>query len=738
MVDHFITCPLCEATCGLQVTVEAGEVKRIRGDQDDVFSAGFICPKGSTLKQLQADPDRVLTPLVRNGTGFEPVSWDDAFAAIADRLGPVLESGDKDAIAIYHGNPTVHGTGSYVYREVLAGAAGTRNVFSSSTLDQMPKHVSSGLMFGDPNLFTIPDIDRTDLLVILGANPMVSNGSLCTAPDFPGRLAALQARGGHFVVVDPRRTQTADAADRHIPIRPGGDVFLLLGIIYELFAADVVELGRLEQHVDGVGGVAVAVERCSPEAMAPNCGVDAQEIRALAHEIAEAESAAVYGRLGTHAVEFGTLTSWACDVVNVLTGNLDRPGGAMFASPPWQRFTDEPIRGGGFAISSHCSRVRGLPEVMGELPSSTLADEIAVAGPGQVRALILVAGNPVRSFPNSSRIDNALASLECLVAIDHYINESTRHAHVLLPARTPLERTQFDIAFYSVAVRMVANWSDPVLDSDHPDDLDVIARLALVLAGAGPNGDPEWIHGQLLEAMLDQEMATPGSNLANCNRAAILDELAPLPPEQRIVDLLLRAGRYGDHFDHDRDGLCVDELRRHPHGIDYGPLVERLPGVLTTPSGKIDLAPEVILGDFVRLEAHRPADDQIVLIGRRDLRSNNSWMHNINVLAKGKERCTLLVHPEDAKRHQLLDGGAATITSTSGTAVAPVEITDGMAQGTVSLPHGSGHDADSAVLTIASQRPGVNSNALTDDERIDILSGNAVLNGIPVQIGPAS
>jgi anaerobic selenocysteine-containing dehydrogenase len=733
----FRTCPLCEATCGLELTVRDGAVTRIRGDNDDVFSRGFICPKGTTLGHLHDDPDRLRGPMVRRDGELRPATWEEAFAEVARRLPPVIQRHGRDAVAVYLGNPTVHNLSGMLYNRPLLHALGTRNVFSASTVDQRPKEISSALLFGTMVSHAVPDLDRTSYLLLLGANPLASNGSLATAPDWPGRLRRIRERGGAVVVVDPKRTRTAERASQHVPIRPGTDAQFLMAMVHTLFAEGLVDLGdRVRELVAGVDVVEGLARDFTPEAVAPLCGIDAATIRRLARELAAAPSAAVYGRTGTCTQEFGTVASWLVDVLNVLTGNLDRPGGAMFPKPAAgaPNTLGAPRYGRETRIGRWRSRVRGLPESFGELPVACLAEEIDTPGEGQVHALITVAGNPALSAPNSGRLQHSLASLELVVCVDLYVNETTRHADVILPPPSPLARGHYDLAFYLFALRNVANYSAPAfpLEPGQLDEWQILSKLALIAQGLGADADPALVDEVAIRTLVERAVVDPHAPFHQRNADDVLAELAPRTGPERILDFMLRAGPYR---------LTLDTLLESPHGVDLGPLEPRLPEVLRTPSGMVELAPEPLVADVERLRASLArARDQdeggFVLIGRRHLRSNNSWMHNIGTLVKGRTRCTLQLNPADAARIGLEDGGAARVSSRTGTLVAPIELTDAVAPGVVSLPHGWGHDLPGVAMAVAQAHPGVNSNLLADDERYDELSGNAVLNGIPVKVAP--
>ena len=731
-------CPLCEATCGLTLTISEGRVTGARGDREDVFSAGFICPKGASFGELDNDPDRLTRPLVRRDGVLTEATWDEAYAVVADRLGEVIREHGGASVGVYLGNPNAHTIAGSLYAPLISRGLGTRHVYSASTLDQMPKHVALGLMFGSPVAFTVPDLDRTDYLVIIGANPLVSNGSLATAADFPGKLRALRKRGGRFVVIDPARTRTAELADRHLAPRPGTDAALLFAIVHVLFEEGLVEkdLGGIAEHVNGVDEVRARADEFSPEAVASHCGVSADDIRMLAREIAAAPTAAVYGRIGTSTVEFGTVGSWLVDVINILTGNLDRPGGAMFplgATVPAPR---PPKPGRGFRTGRWHSRVSGHPEALSEFPAAALAEEIDTAGEGQIKAMITIAGNPVLSAPDGDRLDRALDSVGFMLSIDPYLNETTRHADVILPPPPPAQSAHFDIALNNLAVRNNVRYSPRALPLDaRPDEPEILSRIALILYGLGPDGDPALVDDQVIATTLTKETADPDSPVAG--RA--VDELTAMLVRgagyERRLDMMLRLGPYGDGFGANPDGLTLERLKAAPHGIDLGPLQPRLPGVLRTPTGRIELAPEPLIADVERLrDSVGRARDRFVLIGRRHLRSNNSWMHNVPALSGGTNRCTLQIHPDDAADLGLTD--TAVIKGPGGELLAPVEVTDGMRRGVVSLPHGWGHDRGGTGQELATSQPGVNVNQLNNGNHLDPLSGTAVLNGIPVDIAP--
>ncbi|MEV0980254.1 molybdopterin oxidoreductase family protein [Streptomyces sp. NPDC049915] len=744
-------CPLCEATCGLTLTIEGTQVTGARGDRDDVFSKGFICPKGASFGAVDSDPDRLRTPLVRRDGELREATWQEAFDAVAAGFRPVVERHGPNAVGVVLGNPNVHTMAGGLYPPVLIAAVGTRSLFTASTVDQMPKHVSSGLLYGDANLIPVPDLDRTDHLLLLGANPLESNGSLCTAPDFPGRLKALKARGGTLTVIDPRRTRTARLADRHLAIRPGTDALLLAAMAHVLFEEGLVQLGELTAHLQGVEELRDATRDFTPEAAAAACDIDAGVIRTLARELAAAESAAVYGRIGSCTVPFGTLGSWLVDVLNILTGNLDRPGGALFP----QAATDKAPRpagpGRGFELGRWHSRVSKYPEAKGELPLSALAEEIdtATEDGAPVRALIAIAANPVLSAPDGDRLDKALASLDFMISVDPYLNETSRHADVVLPPPPPAQSPHHDFAFNTLAVRNQVRYTRPAvpLEQDRMAETEILARLILAASdwglpssseaeSSGKHGaEPSAVDAMVIDQTLTKAVRDPHSPVHGRDPKELAALLTGDNGPERRLDLMLRLGPYGDGFGAQPEGLTLEKLLAHPHGIDLGPLRPRLPQPLKTVSGKVELLPAPIAGDLPRLRAAlRERATGLVLVGRRHLRSNNSWMHNIAALTGGSNRCTLHLNPEDAERLGVRDGAAVRIKGAGGEVTAPAEVTDAVRPGVVSLPHGWGHDRPGTRQSHAAADPGANVNQLLDGSLLDPLSGNAVLNGVPVEV----
>ena len=699
MSTHFRTCHLCEAMCGIAIEHEDGRILSIAGDHEDPLSRGHVCPKALALQDLDEDPDRLRAPLLRTASGHEAISWEEAFELVASRLAGIRREHGRDAVGVYFGNPSVHNYATALYAIPLIGALRTRNRYSATSVDQLPRMVASYLVYGHQLLFPIPDVDRTDFLLVLGANPLVSNGSLLTAPGLGKRLAAIRERGGAVWVVDPRRTETAKVASRHVFIRPGTDALLLLSLLNAVFDLGI-RPGRLAEFTDGIEEVRALVRRFPPERTEPVTGVPAATARELARAFVSAKRAACYGRIGTSTQEFGGLACWLVDVVNVLTGNLDRAGGTLFSQPAIDlvSLTRRIRQSGSFAAWR--SRVRGLPEFSGEFPAAALAEEIETEGPGRVRGLITLAGNPVLSTPNGRRLEGALGKLDFMVSIDYYLNETTRHAHLVLPPTTALEQDQYELTLALLSVRATAKYSPALREPPEGAraDWQILHELATRLLARGS---------------LAERAAAPFVR-------AFMGRMGP----RGLLDLLLRRGPRR---------LSVAKLERSPHGVDLGALEPCLPGRLH--GRRIQLAPEPFLRDVPRLEKllERPRPE-LALIGRRQLRSNNSWMHNAPRLMRGKPRCVLLIHPDDARARSLSDGGRARVSSRVGSVEVAISVTNDVMPGVVSLPHGWGHGRPGVKLAVASSEPGVSVNDLTDETFLDELVGTASLSGVPVRV----
>jgi anaerobic selenocysteine-containing dehydrogenase len=700
------TCMLCEAVCGLAVELEGTSVRSVRGDADDPFSHGHICPKAAAIPDVQGDPDRILEPQRREGGRWQAISWEAALEEAGERLAAVQRKHGRSAVGVYLGNPIVHSYSALLATPLFSRALGSRARFSATSVDQLP-HMLAGLeMFGHQILLPVPDVDRTSFFLMLGANPVASNGSLMTAGGIARRLDELRKRGGKLIVVDPRRTETAAVADQHLAIRPGTDAFLLLALLHVVFEEGRADLRHLAPFSDGLQVLQETARRFPPERVEGRTGIAASEIRALARAFATAPSAVAYGRVGTCTQEFGGLSAWLIVALNAVTGNLDREGGFMFTTPAADLVALAERTGDCGHFGVWRSRVRGLPEFGGELPAATMAEEIEAPGEGRIRALVTFAGNPVLSTPNGARLDRALQNLEYMVSIDLYRNETTRHANLILPTSFGFERDHYDLAFYALAVRNAARYVKPILPKPAGvrGDFEVLLDLALSVRHHG-GGRPGRVLGATLRA-------------------------ARMLGERRLLDLLLR---FGPHR------LSLRKLAQSPHGIDLGPLRPQLPARLCTRGKRLQLAPEIFLRDLQRLEARlaQPAQEGLVLIGRRALRSNNSWMHNSLRLVKGPPGCVLLMHPEDAAARGLQAGERARVASRVGSIEAPVGVTEDLARGVVSLPHGWGHTRDGASLGVAAAHAGASLNDLTDEQSVDALSGNAVFNGVPVTVAKA-
>jgi anaerobic selenocysteine-containing dehydrogenase len=685
---HYRTCNLCEAICGIEIKHENGKILSIAGDKQDPFSRGHICPKAVALKDIDEDTNRLKFPVKRTGDVWQQITWPEAFSEIAARINETQTLYGRNAVAVYQGNPSVHNLGTMLFGRELLKALKTKNTYSATSVDQLPHHFAGWAMFGHPLLIPIPDIDHTDYFLILGANPLASNGSLMTSPDVVKRLEAIKGRG-KVVLIDPRRTETARMASEHFFIKPASDVYFLLSVIHTLFTENLVRLGRLEEFTDGLEILRTASKDYTPERVETLTGIPAPEIKRITKEFAKAKRAVCYGRIGVSVQKFGGLCHWLINSINVLTGNFDRQGGAMFTLPAFDLLA---LAKGDQTFNRWQSRVRGLPEFMGELPVAALAEEILTNGEGQIKALITNCGNPVLSTPNGTQLDQALDALDFMVAIDIYINETTRHADIILPPATGVENSHYDLIFNTFAVRNVAKYSEPLF----------------------PKADGAKYDWEIL-----QELA---------HRLSGRTEPLKLEPPEVKLDLGLRYGRYK---------LTLDELRSNPHGLDLGELKACLPDRLLTKNKRIELAPASLIQDLERLKTEDSTaseDYPFILIGRRHLRDNNSWLHNSERLVKGRNRCTLLINSLDAQNLNMRNEQVVKVSSRVGAIEIPCELTEDIGRGVVSIPHGYGHGREGIHLDTAKNYAGVSINDLTDDRVIDELTGNAAFSNVKVRL----
>lgn len=749
--QHFRTCNLCEAMCGIVIEHDGPEILSIKGDKDDPLSKGHICPKALALKDYHEDPDRLRTPMLKTEQGWKSISWNKALDTVAKRFKQIQSANGQDAVGVYLGNPNAHHHGNLLYILNLLKAIGTKNRFSATSNDQLPHMRANYELFGHQGLFPVPDIDHTDLFILMGMNPAASNGSLMSCPDFLGRLKVIRKRGGKVVLIDPKRSETARVVDEHQFIRPGTDAFFLLGMIHTLFDEGLVETGRLQSSIEGIADVQLLSSEFSPESVAPVCGVSASWIRVLARELAATPRAAIFGRMGTSTQEFGGLATWLVYVVNILTNHLDERGGLMFTKPAADLVEISSYLGE-IGSSDRFQSVSGLPEFSGELPSSSMADQMETEGDQQIKAMLVVAGNPILSSPNSNRLEKAFSGLEFMVSVDSYLNETSKHADIILPSTSQLERSHYDVIFNMIAVRNVAKYSPALFPKpkntrhDWEIFLELTRRLrgGSLLDGLKSEGKYQALKRLGPDGVLDIMLRVgpygtqlPGtSSIGSFITDTIQDIFSPEHPIRKALD----NGPYGPQNRGLSKGLCIASLENYPHGVDLGSLQSALPSRLYTKNKRIRLLPKSYAQDFPRLRKRFEAlksessSGSLVLIGRRDVRSNNSWLHNSKRLIKGKNRCTMQIHPDDAKRKGLTDGEDVKVSTAFGSVVIPCEVCTDIMPGVVSIPHGWGHNQEGTKLSVASERPGVNVNALISDQNVDKLTGTSVLNGVAVNV----
>ncbi|QDG36319.1 molybdopterin oxidoreductase family protein [Alteromonas mediterranea] len=721
---HYSTCTLCEAMCGIEVATKGRQILSIKGDKDNPFSQGHICPKASALKDLYDDSDRLKRPVKRVGDNWQEITWEDAFDLVANKLHGIQQEHGEDGVGVYLGNPNAHNMGSILFGPYFYRALKTHNRYSATSVDQLPHHIISRRLFGHMSQIPIPDIDHTQHFMIIGGNPLASNGSIMTVPNVKKRLKGIQKRGGKVVVIDPKRSETADLSCEHHFIRPGSDVLLLLAMLHVLFEKQLYNVEALLPYAEDIMEVEHYVRNFSPEKVSEKTGIQASQIIQLVTDFCEAESAVCYGRMGASVQAFGTLTQYLIMLFNILTGNLDKRGGMMFTQPAADTL---PVAGKG-SLGTFTSRVRGLPAFAGEYPVACLAEEILTPGEGQIKAMVIGAGNPVVTTPNAEQLDKAFAQLDFMVAVDFYITETSRHADVILPPVTALERDHYDIVFHNFAVRNFAKYSEAVVDTDADQLTDWQIYLSLA------------------------ERIDKLNGRSTAHYAALWSK-----QPKGVVDDLLQTGLYGDKrgaFQSDNNGsdtgkegstahgLTLKKLKANPHGIDLGPLQPSLPFALFHENKKINLDFDYFMADIDRVNAHffdkQSHAQPLVLIGRRHIKTNNSWLHNSPRMVKGNNRCTMQLHPDDGAKYGIENGDEVKVKSRVGELTIEAEITDAIMPGVVSIPHGWGHNKKGIKLSVASQHPGVNTNILTDHMQVDELSGNAVLNGVPVELEKVS
>lgn len=751
---HYRTCNLCEAMCGISIETEDKQIISIKGDRDDPFSKGHICPKALALKDFHEDPDRLRAPQLKTEDGWKEISWSRAFDLVATKIKGIQKVHGHDAIGAYLGNPNVHHHGNLIYGIPFLEALQTRNRFSATSNDQLPHMRASLEMFGHQLLFPVPDIDHTDLFILMGSNPAASNGSLMSAPDYLGRLKAVRNRGGEVILIDPRRTETARVVDQHLFIRPGTDALMLLGVLHTLFDEGLVETGRLKSRIDDIAQIQLLCSDFSPDYVSPLTGVAVTDIQVIARKLAQTPRAALFGRMGTSTQEFGTLATWLIYVINVLTNHLDERGGLMFTKPAADMVELVALLGTkGKGHSNQFQSKSGLPEFNGELPSSAMADQIELPGDDQIRAMFLIAGNPVLSSPNGKRLAKAFESLEFMVSIDCYLNESSRLADLILPPTSHLEQSHFDLALNMVSVRNVAKYSPALFDKPRGSkhDWEILLELTRRLARHDFSSTLKVEAGyQLLkrlgpDGVLDIILRSGpyGTQIPGTTQVGgfLIDTIQDLLGRSHPLRKLLDMGPYGAPNRSLSKGLCVGSLLNYPHGVDLGSLQSALPERLYTSNKHIKLAPSAFMKDLSRLrkraeqlDSKQITADQLLLIGRRDVRSNNSWMHNSHRLTKGKNRCTMIMHPGDAAKRNIAEGDTVQLTSDIGSLQIPVQLSDEIMPGVISVPHGWGHLGEGLQMQIAARHAGVSVNDITDDTFVDKLSGTSALNGLPVDV----
>ncbi len=704
-------CNLCEAMCGLTIELADDLSMTIRGNKDDVFSQGAFCPKSQGLKDLWQDPDRLRGPLKKVNGSFQAIAWEQAFDEISSRINELQKKYGRSSIATYAGNPNTHNFGNLILLPMFLRGIRSHNKFSATSVDQLPHMLASYLMFGHQLLLPIADVDHTRYMLMFGANPAVSNGSLLSSAGLSTRLKAIQNRSGKVVLFDPRYTETASLVTEHYFIRPGTDAFLLGALVKLIFERKMVKTGRLGSMVKGLDQLEPLFRDIDIDQVSAITGVKREVIDQVAQDLQTFEPALCYGRMGVSTQAYGALCQWLINLINILTGNFDRKGSVLFTKPAVDVVEFATRMGSRGSFRRRKSRVHQLPEFGGEMPVATLADEILTPGEGQIKALITIAGNPVITTPNGRKLEKALDQLELQVAIDFYQNETTALADYILPPTSSLEHGHYDLIFNALASRNIARYSPAVVQppKDSYEDWEILLEL--------------WARIGYKDSIIDR------------SKKFLMKKSMQALGMERIVDLGLRFGPYG------RSGLTLKKLKANPDGIDLGPLEPCLPQRLHTTDKKIDLCPqpmlealEVFRNDPAWQKAKSDEAEDLLLIGRRNLKSNNSWMHNLPSLARSKNQCYLIMNKDDAARRNIADGSQVQVSSRVGSIKIPVMLSERIMPGVVSIPHGWGHDRSQVKLTLAKKSPGVSLNDIMDDRQVDPFSGNAILNGQRVRV----
>ena len=722
---HYRTCHLCETMCGIEVEHDGKNIIAIRGDQNDVLSKGNICPKATGLQDIHTDPDRLRKPLIRqridpakksDKDGWREVEWDEAINFAAEGVAATQRRHGTGAAGSYCGRSTAHNIGALLGVNLLRKGLETRHIYTGSTCDQVPHNFAWHHMLGHQFFATVPDIDRTDYFLMLGTNPKISNGAMMsTGANAYKKLNAIRERGGKAVLIDPRRNETAPYCDEHHFIKPNTDALLLIGLIKSIIDNGLTDLGRLEPYIVGYEQVVRMIDDFELNQIARATGISVETIERLAREFADADKAVCYGRTGVSMVEFGGLCLWLIMVLNIITGNLDKPGGMMF---PRNAIDSLPATSSSY--DRYRSRIRQRPEFGGEFPMAILGDEILTPGDGQLKALVALAGNMVLSMADGNHTERALSALDFMVSIDPYLNETTRFADVILPPAGPFEKQHYDLFYHTYDTINWAKYSP-----------------ALFKPKGKVYTDYEII-GELMEGIRAKRATSLVQRLTVRVTGWISRKLLSV---DRIIDLGLRFGPYGSGINpFNTTGLNLKRLKKAPHGVFLGELTPCLPKRLFTSDKTIRLAPQPMLDDLPRLKAHldklqsqAEETDTLQIISRLTNRTLG-WMHHSHRLVKGRNPVELIMHPEDARARSITTNTVVRVSTERDAIEVPVRISDDIMPGVVCLPHLWGHNRPGTRQRVANATPGASYNDLTSVATIDELTGNAIFNGVRVHV----